>query len=111
MNRRVFLLTAPALSPQRSASRWTPQEYSHSLPVREYSLLPLARISRLSLARCATEIAYYETGGIPVIVAAGVDAGIDYVNKLGVSNIRAHAKQLTDRLQTELPPLGGKAST
>jgi selenocysteine lyase/cysteine desulfurase len=55
--------------------------------------------------------ARYETGGIPVILAAGVNAGIDYVNKLGLSNIRTHAKQLTDRLQTELPPLGYKALT
>jgi selenocysteine lyase/cysteine desulfurase len=55
--------------------------------------------------------ARYETGGIPVVLAAGVNAGIDYVNKLGLSNIRTHAKQLTDRLQTELPPLGYKPLT
>jgi selenocysteine lyase/cysteine desulfurase len=55
--------------------------------------------------------ARYETGGIPVVLAAGVNAGIDYVNKLGLSNIRTHAKQLTDRLQTELPPLGYKSLT
>jgi selenocysteine lyase/cysteine desulfurase len=55
--------------------------------------------------------ARYETGGIPVMLAACVDAGINYVNKLGIPNIRAHAKQLTDRLQKELPPLGYKALT
>lgn len=55
--------------------------------------------------------ARYETGGIPVILAAGVNAGIDYVNKLGLPNIRTHAKQLTDRLQNELPPLGYKPLT
>jgi selenocysteine lyase/cysteine desulfurase len=55
--------------------------------------------------------ARYETGGIPVILAAGVNAGIDYVNKLGLPNIRTHAKQLTDRLQNELPPLGYKSLT
>ena len=55
--------------------------------------------------------ARYETGGIPVMMAAMVNAGIDYVGKIGVSNIRAHAKQLTDRLQKELPPLGYKALT
>ncbi len=55
--------------------------------------------------------ARYETGGIPVMMAACVDAGIDYLNKLGLPNIRAHAKQLTDRLQNELPPLGYKALT
>jgi selenocysteine lyase/cysteine desulfurase len=55
--------------------------------------------------------ARYETGGIPVMMAAMVNAGIDYVGKIGVPNIRAHAKQLTDRLQKELPPLGYKALT
>jgi selenocysteine lyase/cysteine desulfurase len=55
--------------------------------------------------------ARYETGGIPVILAAGVNAGIDYVTKLGLANIRTHARQLTDRLQTELPPLGYKSLT
>ncbi len=55
--------------------------------------------------------ARYETGGIPVMMAAGVNAGIDYVNKLGVANIRTHATQLTDRLQKELPPLGYKPLT
>jgi selenocysteine lyase/cysteine desulfurase len=44
-------------------------------------------------------------------MAAMVNAGIDYVGKLGVTNIRAHAKQLTDRLQKELPPLGYKPLT
>ena len=55
--------------------------------------------------------ARYETGGIPVTMAAMVNAGIDYVGKLGIPNIRAHAKQLTDRLQKELPPLGYKPLT
>jgi selenocysteine lyase/cysteine desulfurase len=55
--------------------------------------------------------ARYETGGIPVMMAAMVNAGIDYVNKCGLPNIRAHAKQLTDRLQKELPPLGYKPLT
>ena len=32
--------------------------------------------------------------------------GLSYVTKLGVANIRAHAKALTDRLQKELPKLG-----
>lgn len=55
--------------------------------------------------------ARYETGGIPVMMAACVDAGIDYLTRLGLPNIRAHAKQLTDRLQKELPPLGYKSLT
>jgi selenocysteine lyase/cysteine desulfurase len=50
--------------------------------------------------------AMYESGNIPVLLAAGVAAGIDYVQALGIEKIRAHARQLTDRLQRELPPLG-----
>jgi selenocysteine lyase/cysteine desulfurase len=50
--------------------------------------------------------AKYESGGIAVLLAACVSAGIDYVQALGVDKIRAHARVLTDRLQKELPPLG-----
>jgi selenocysteine lyase/cysteine desulfurase len=55
--------------------------------------------------------ARYETGGIPVLLAAAVSAGIDYVNTLGLDKIRAHARHLTERLQNELPPLGYRALT
>ena len=44
--------------------------------------------------------AKYETGGIPVLLAACVSEGINYVQALGLDKIRAHARQLTDRLQT-----------
>jgi selenocysteine lyase/cysteine desulfurase len=46
-----------------------------------------------------------------VLLAACVSAGIDYVQALGLDKIRAHARQLTDRLQKELPPLGYKPLT
>jgi selenocysteine lyase/cysteine desulfurase len=55
--------------------------------------------------------AMYESGNIPVMLAAAVSAGIDYVNALGIDRIRAHAKQLTDRLQKELPAIGYKSLT
>ena len=50
--------------------------------------------------------AKYETGGIPVMLAACVFEGINYVQALGLDKIRAHARLLTARLQRELPPLG-----
>ena len=50
--------------------------------------------------------AMYESGSIPVFLAAAVSAGIDYVNALGIDKIRLHARQLTERLQNEVPPLG-----
>ena len=33
------------------------------------------------------------------------------MQKLGIDNIRAHARQLTERLQKEVPPLGYKPLT
>ena len=50
--------------------------------------------------------AKYETGSIPVMLAACVFEGINYVQALGLEKIRAHARLLTARLQRELPPLG-----
>lgn len=82
------------------------------LPTTRYGHRQVSNFNRAQLTwEPLPGAARYETGGIPVVLAAGVNAGIDYVNKLGLSNIRTHAKQLTDRLQTELPPLGYKSLT
>ena len=48
----------------------------------------------------------YETGNVSNIGAACVNESLRYILELGVSQIRAHAKPLTDRLQGELPSLG-----
>lgn len=82
------------------------------LPTTRYGHRQVANFNRAALSwEPLPGAARYETGGIPVMMAACVNAGIDYVNKLGLTNIRAHAKQLTDRLQKELPPLGYKPLT
>ncbi len=82
------------------------------LPTTRYGHRQVSNFNRAELTwEPLPGAARYETGGIPVIMAAAVNAGIDYVNKCGVANIRAHARQLTDRLQKELPPLGYKALT
>ena len=82
------------------------------LPTTRYGHRQVSNFNRAALSwEPLPGAARYETGGIPVMLAACVDAGINYVNKLGIPNIRAHAKQLTDRLQKELPPLGYKALT
>jgi selenocysteine lyase/cysteine desulfurase len=82
------------------------------LPTTRYGHRQVSNFNRAQLSwEPLPGAARYETGGIPVVLAAGVNAGIDYVNKLGLQNIRTHAKQLTDRLQTELPPLGYKPLT
>jgi selenocysteine lyase/cysteine desulfurase len=82
------------------------------LPTTRYGHRQVSNFNRAQLSwEPMPGAARYETGGIPVVMAAAVNAGIDYVNKCGMANIRAHAKQLTDRLQKELPPLGYKALT
>jgi selenocysteine lyase/cysteine desulfurase len=82
------------------------------LPTTRYGHRQVTNFNRAQLTwEPLPGAARYESGGIPVMLAACVDAGIDYVNKLGLTSIRAHAKQLTDRLQKELPPLGYKALT
>jgi selenocysteine lyase/cysteine desulfurase len=82
------------------------------LPTTRYGHRQVSNFNRAQLTwEPLPGAARYETGGIPVVLAACVNAGIDYVNKCGIANIRTHAKQLTDRLQKELPPLGYKALT
>jgi selenocysteine lyase/cysteine desulfurase len=50
--------------------------------------------------------ARYETGTFPVSLALCSYTSLQYIEKLGLSNIRAHARSLTDRLQKELPAKG-----
>jgi selenocysteine lyase/cysteine desulfurase len=77
------------------------------LPTTRYGHRQVSNFNRAALTwEPLPGAARYETGGIPVLLAAAVSAGIDYVNTLGLDKIRAHARQLTNRLQTELPPLG-----
>ncbi len=82
------------------------------LPTTRYGHRQVSNFNRAALSwEPLPGAARYETGGIPVMMAACVNAGIDYVNTLGLANIRAHARQLTDRLRKELPPLGYKPLT
>jgi selenocysteine lyase/cysteine desulfurase len=82
------------------------------LPTTRYGHRQVSNFNRAQLTwEPLPGAARYETGGIPVLLAAAVSAGIDYVNALGLDKIRQHARQLTDRLQTELPPLGYKPLT
>jgi selenocysteine lyase/cysteine desulfurase len=82
------------------------------LPTTRYGHRQVTNFNRAELTwEPLPGAARYETGGIGVLLAACVSEGIDYVQKLGLDRIRAHARQLTDRLQTELPPLGYKALT
>ncbi len=77
------------------------------LPTTRYGHRQVANFNRAELSwEPLPGAARYETGGIAVLLAAAVSEGIDYVSRLGLDKIRAHATQLTERLQHELPPLG-----
>ncbi len=83
-----------------------------ALPTTRYGHRQVSNFNRAQLTwEPLPGAAMYESGGIPVLLAACVSAGIDYVNALGIDKIRAHAKPLIDRLQSELPPLGYKSLT
>ena len=49
---------------------------------------------------------YEGTTSIPILSGICAYEGLKYVTRVGVDNIRAHAKPLTDRLQKEMPALG-----
>jgi selenocysteine lyase/cysteine desulfurase len=77
------------------------------LPTTRYGHRQVSNFNRAELTwEPLPGAARYETGGIAVLLAACVSAGIDYVQALGIDKIRAHARALTERLQKELPPLG-----
>jgi selenocysteine lyase/cysteine desulfurase len=83
-----------------------------ALPTTRYGHRQVTNFNRAELTwEPLPGAAKYETGGIAVILAACVSEGINYVQQLGIDKIRAHARQLTDRLQTELPRLGYKPLT
>jgi selenocysteine lyase/cysteine desulfurase len=50
--------------------------------------------------------ARYETGTFPNALALCSYTSLQYIERLGLANIRAHARQLTERLQKEMPALG-----
>jgi selenocysteine lyase/cysteine desulfurase len=50
--------------------------------------------------------AKYETGTFPNALAVCAHTSLQYIERLGLERIRAHARQLTDRLQKELPAKG-----
>jgi selenocysteine lyase/cysteine desulfurase len=82
------------------------------LPTTRYGHRQVTNFNRAALTwEPLPGAAMYETGGIPVLLAACAYAGIGYVQSLGVDKIRAHARQLTERLQNELPPAGYKPLT
>jgi selenocysteine lyase/cysteine desulfurase len=77
------------------------------LPTTRYGHRQVSNFNRAALTwEPLPGAAMYETGGIAVLLAACVHAGISYVQGLGLDKIRAHARPLIARLQDELPAAG-----
>ena len=55
--------------------------------------------------------ARYESGSFSYCGGVCAHAALQYIHKMGIPNIRAHAKELADRLQKELPRMGYPAVT
>jgi selenocysteine lyase/cysteine desulfurase len=77
------------------------------VPTTRYGHRQIANFDRVGITwEPLPGAARYETGTFPNALALCSYTSLQYIERLGLPNIRAHARQLTDRLQKELPPLG-----
>jgi selenocysteine lyase/cysteine desulfurase len=82
------------------------------VPTTRYGHRQIANFDRVGLTwEPLPGAARYETGTFPNALALCSSESLKYIETLGLSNIRAHARQLTDRLQKELPAAGYRALT
>jgi selenocysteine lyase/cysteine desulfurase len=77
------------------------------VPTTRYGHRAIAKFDRVGITwEPRPGAARYETGTFPNALALCSYTSLQYIERLGLANIRAHARQLTDRLQNELPGLG-----
>jgi len=77
------------------------------VPTTRYGHRQIANFDRVGITwEPLPGAAKYETGTFPNSLALCSYTSLAYIEKLGLKNIRAHARRLTDRLQTELPAMG-----
>jgi selenocysteine lyase/cysteine desulfurase len=77
------------------------------VPTTRYGHRQIANFDRVGISwEPLPGAARYETGTFPNALALCSYTSLQYIERLGLANIRAHARQLTDRLQKELPALG-----
>ncbi|MBI1872543.1 MAG: aminotransferase class V-fold PLP-dependent enzyme [Acidobacteria bacterium] len=77
------------------------------VPTTRYGHRQIANFDRVGLTwEPLPGAARYETGTFPNALALCAHTSLQYIERLGQANIRTHARQLTDRLQKELPRLG-----
>ena len=77
------------------------------VPTTRYGHRQIAKFDRIGITwEPLPGAARYETGTFPNALALCSYTSLQYIEKLGLSNIRLHARQLTERLQKELPAMG-----
>lgn len=77
------------------------------VPTTRYGHRQIAKFDRINITwEPLPGAARYETGTFPNSLALCSWTSLQYIEKLGLQNIRAHARQLTDRLQKEMPAIG-----
>jgi selenocysteine lyase/cysteine desulfurase len=77
------------------------------VPTTRYGHRQIAKFDRVGITwEPLPGAARYETGTFPNALALCAHTSLQYIERLGLTNIRAHARQLTDRLQKELPAIG-----
>jgi selenocysteine lyase/cysteine desulfurase len=78
-----------------------------ALPTTRYGHRQVASFNRVDLSwEPLPGAARYETGTIPTALAAVSHESLQYIDRLGLPNIQAHARRLVTRLQKELPAMG-----
>jgi selenocysteine lyase/cysteine desulfurase len=82
------------------------------LPTTRYGHRQVASFNRVDLSwEPLPGAARYETGTIPTALAAVSHESLQYIDRLGLDKIQAHARRLVARLQKELPPMGYSSLT
>ena len=82
------------------------------VPTTRYGHRQLASFDRVNIRwEPLPGAAKYETGTIPNALAAIASESLQYIDRIGVEGIRAHARPLIERLQSELPPRGYRPVT
>jgi selenocysteine lyase/cysteine desulfurase len=77
------------------------------VPTTRYGHRQIANFDRVGITwEPLPGAARYETGTFPNALALCSHTSLQYIERLGLQNIRAHARQLTDRLQKELAAMG-----
>lgn len=77
------------------------------VPTTRYGHRQIAKFDRVGITwEPLPGAARYETGTFPNALALCAYTSLHYIERLGLANIRAHARQLTGRLQKEMPAIG-----